>query len=162
MVDRVTETWRASPISIAAWALVLLCGGCGPSVPDGGMGTSSPSTAGADHVDRTRNPASIPIRNVTTLTSTLEVGDGRAAGIEQAEDPRSPSDSSIPQTIINDLTSPDARVRYRALDHWEDKGSKAPLDPVFEAMEDEDPAVRAKATAIVEQYWEAEQEQEKL
>lgn len=86
----------------------------------------------------------------------------QAAGIEQAEDPRSPTESSIPQTITNELTSPDARVRYRALDHWEDedKDRKAPLDPVFEAMEDEDPAVRAKATAIVEHYWEAEQEQE--
>ncbi len=36
-----------------------------------------------------------------------------------------------------------------------------PLDPVFEAMEDDDPAVRAKATAIVEQYWAREQEREK-
>jgi HEAT repeat protein len=66
----------------------------------------------------------------------------------------------MPQTITNDLSSPDARVRYRALEHWEETDSTAPLDLVFEAMEDEDPAVRAKATAIVEKQWEAEQEQE--
>jgi HEAT repeat protein len=85
---------------------------------------------------------------------------GKSAGTEQAEDPRSLLDSSIPQNITNDLTSPDARVRYRALDHWEDKGSKAPLDPVFEAMEDEDEDVREKATTIVEQRWAEEQEME--
>lgn len=68
---------------------------------------------------------------------------------------------TIPSTIAKDLDSPDARMRYRALDHWEAKDNKTPLDPVFEAMEDDDPAVRAKATAIVEQYWAAEQEREK-
>jgi hypothetical protein len=71
---------------------------------------------------------------------------------------------NLPESIAKDLTSPDARDRYRALDHWESKNSKGiktPLDPVFEAMEDDDPAVRAKATAIVEQYWAAEQEREK-
>jgi HEAT repeat protein len=63
--------------------------------------------------------------------------------------------------VANDLDSLDARVRYRALDHWEAKDSKASLDPIFEAMEDDDPAVRAKATAIVEQRWAAEQERER-
>jgi hypothetical protein len=67
----------------------------------------------------------------------------------------------LPESIANDLDSPDARDRYRALDHWETKGTKAPLDRLFKAMEDEDPAVRAKATAIVEQRWAAEQEREK-
>ncbi|MBH0190156.1 MAG: hypothetical protein HP493_15295 [Nitrospira sp.] len=57
---------------------------------------------------------------------------------------------------------PDARERFRALSHWEEKGEvKAPLDAVFEAMEDEDEAVRAKATAIVEQRWAAEHNREK-
>ncbi len=94
--------------------------------------------------------------------SMLEEGEGsRAAGADQAEDPRSPPDSSIPQTITNDLNSPDARVRYRALDHWQDKDSKAPLDPVFEAMEDGDEGVREKATTIVEQRWAEEQEKER-
>jgi hypothetical protein len=149
----VTETWRTSPISIAAWALVLLCGGCGP---DGGTGVSSPSTAGTGHIDKTNIPVSSSIGGVTTPARML----GKSAGTEQAEDPRSLLDSSIPQNITNDLTSPDARVRYRALDHWEDKGSKAPLDPVFEAMEDEDEDVREKATTIVEQRWAEEQEME--
>ncbi|MBH0183389.1 MAG: hypothetical protein HP490_17430 [Nitrospira sp.] len=47
-------------------------------------------------------------------------------------------------------------------DHWEEQGeAKAPLDPVFEAMEDEDEAVRAKATAIVEQRWAAAHDRKK-
>ena len=72
-----------------------------------------------------------------------------------------PSEPSIPQSIAKDLSSPDARDRYRALDHWEAKNSKVPLDPVFEAMEDEDPAVRARAAAIVEQYFMKQQEEVK-
>lgn len=67
----------------------------------------------------------------------------------------------LPESIAKDLDSPDARDRFRALNHWEAKDSKASLDPVFEAMEDEDEAVRAKATAIVEQRWAAEHEREK-
>jgi len=67
----------------------------------------------------------------------------------------------LPESIAKDLDSLDARDRFRALNHWEAKDSKASLDPVFEAMEDEDEAVRAKATAIVEQRWAAEREREK-
>jgi hypothetical protein len=46
------------------------------------------------------------------------------------------------------------------LEHWNIKGGDAPLDPVFEAMEDEDEDVREKATAIVEQRWAEEQKRE--
>lgn len=152
------EVWRSSLISMATWALVLLWGGCGPSVPEGATDRSARSTTSTNAIDSMHIPVSSPRGSGATPARMRE----QAAGIEQAEDPRSPTESSIPQTITNELTSPDARVRYRALDHWEDedKDRKAPLDPVFEAMEDEDPAVRAKATAIVEHYWEAEQEQE--
>jgi hypothetical protein len=153
----VTEIWKARPISIAAWALALLCGGCGP---DGGTGVLPPSTAGPDPIDKTHILASPPIVGASLPASTLQKGEGREAGPGQVNDPRSPPESSISQTITNDLNSPDARVRYRALDHWEETDSTPPLDLVFEAMEDEDPAVRAKATAIVEKQWEAEQEQE--
>jgi hypothetical protein len=67
----------------------------------------------------------------------------------------------IPKSIAKDLDSPDARFRIKALNHWDTKGTKAPLDPVFEALEDENEAVRAKATAIIEQRWAAEQEKER-
>lgn len=68
--------------------------------------------------------------------------------------------SSIPISVEKDLQSPDARDRYRALDYWEAKDNKTPLDSVFEAIEDEDPAVRAKATAIIEQHWSVVEKRE--
>ena len=72
-----------------------------------------------------------------------------------------PSTPSIPDTIAKDLSSSNPRARHDALDYWETKGTHAPLDPVFDAMEDEDPAVRAKATAIIEQRWAEEEVREK-
>jgi HEAT repeat protein len=68
---------------------------------------------------------------------------------------------NIPDSIAKDLESPDARVRLRALNHWGAPETQASLDPVFEALEDEDEAVRAKAAAIVEQYWAIEQERDR-
>jgi hypothetical protein len=66
----------------------------------------------------------------------------------------------VPDMVVRDLGSADPRDRYRALEHWNVKGGSAPLDPVFEAMEDEDEDVREKATAIVEQRWAEEQKRE--
>jgi vesicle coat complex subunit len=83
---------------------------------------------------------------------------------QNRDESNQPQSANLPESIAKDLASPDPRTRYRALDHWEtndSKVSKTPLDPVFEAMEDEDPAVRAKATAIIEQHWAAEQERER-
>lgn len=67
----------------------------------------------------------------------------------------------IPESIAKGLDSLDVRDRIQALDHWEKKGAKPPLDPVFEALEDENDAVRAKATAIIEQQWAIERERER-
>jgi hypothetical protein len=67
---------------------------------------------------------------------------------------------NIPKAVAKDLNSSDARDRYRALDYWEEKDSKAPIDPVFDAMGDDDPAVRAKAAAIIERYTAAGEERE--
>jgi hypothetical protein len=73
-----------------------------------------------------------------------------------------PQPPALPESIAKDLASQDARDRFRALNHWEEKGgAKTPLDSVFEAMEDEDEAVRAKAEAIVEQRWAAEHDRKK-
>ena len=66
----------------------------------------------------------------------------------------------VPDLVLKDLGSADPRDRYRALEHWNVKGGTVPLDPVFEAMEDEDEDVHEKATAIVEQRWAEEQEKD--
>lgn len=64
----------------------------------------------------------------------------------------------IPESIAKGLESTDARERLQAMNHWEVPGTKVPLDPLFEAVDDEDEVVRAKATEIIERYWAAEQE----
>lgn len=67
---------------------------------------------------------------------------------------------NIPETVARSLGSPDARERYRALDYWETQGAQAPLDAVFEALDDDDAAIRAKAASIVEQHMDLEKEQD--
>lgn len=67
---------------------------------------------------------------------------------------------NIPKNVAKDLGSSDARDRYRALEYWEEKDSKAPMDPVFNALDDEDPAVRDKAAAIIDKLAEAREERE--
>ena len=67
----------------------------------------------------------------------------------------------IPESIARALDSPDPQVRLQAMNHWEAQGTKAPLDPLFEALDDEDVYVRAKATEIIERYWVVEQERER-
>lgn len=107
----------------------------------------------------TNRPGFLPDMSQLANTAGSNQQD-RLAGKDKEND--QPQSANLPETIVKDLASPDARARYRALNHWEEKGeAKAPLDPVFEAMEDEDEAVRAKATAIVEQRWAAEHDRKK-
>ena len=68
--------------------------------------------------------------------------------------------ADIPDAIAKDLGSPDPHIRSRALEYWETQLDQPPLTPVFEAMEDEDPAVRAKAGTIVERHMDLVKEQE--
>ena len=156
----------------SAWLTVLFCSvmaGCGSPASDkpaslgarsqaGGLAASGPSQgespSGASRTSDTQTglpKGSEATRgantSATALTGEPDERDGTLV-------------PGLPESIAKDLGSPDARDRLRALDHWGTEGTTAPLDPVFEAMEDEDEAVRARATAIVEQSWAAEQERE--
>lgn len=144
-----------------AIVLVMLCGGCGSSVPDESASRQSSSIASTGHAEKAGAPHSLPVGDATVVEKKIEGNVNGAASVNQSGEHASASVSSIPLSVEKDLQSPEARDRYRALDHWEAKDSKAPLDAVFEAMEDEDEAVRAKATAIVEQHWMAEEEKER-
>lgn len=73
------------------------------------------------------------------------------------DQPAVPSTPDIPDAVVRDLGSPDVRTRLQALNHWMGQNTTIPLDPVFEALEDEDEAVQAKATEIIEQRFAAEQ-----
>jgi len=150
-----------SAMWVPAIVLVMLCGGCGSSVPDESGSLQSRPMVNTSQTEKAGTSHSLPVGEPTIVEKKIEGSVTGSAPVDQFRNPSSASSSSIPLSVAKDLLSPEARDRYRALDHWETQHSKAPLDPVFEAMEDDDPAVRAKATAIVEQYWAAEQEREK-
>jgi hypothetical protein len=148
--------------------LMLLAGlaGCGPASSDNAPSLDSRASIGGPSLSKQGpSPGKNPVTPVTQSASPVPAasvsGTGSTAGTGIVPGGDKLPVPSIPDSIAKDLGSPYARDRYRALDHWEAKDSKAPLDPLFEAMEDEDEAVRAKATAIVEKYWAAEQEREK-
>jgi HEAT repeats len=66
----------------------------------------------------------------------------------------------LPEAIAQAVSSPDPSVRFQALDYWIKQGQNAPLDPLLEALEDEDEEVRAKAAKIAEQQWGIKQEED--
>jgi hypothetical protein len=145
-----------------AWLVVvvsLLLAGCGSPASDQPVSLES-SVANNKSEDRT-GAAQPRVGNTGQAATQSVTTTGLSRTTQQGNEGASSLPRNIPATVAKDLGSPDARDRYRALDHWEAKDGKTPLDPVFEAMEDDDPAVRAKATAIVEQHWAAEQEREK-
>lgn len=144
-----------SVVRMSTIVLVMMCGGCGP-VSDETTGSQSPPAAGIKQADKTN--ATDVLQTVDSAAQEIRV-DGRANRIETADqstDRNVPSELSIPHSVLTDLVSREARTRLRALEHWEQKDGKIALDAVFEALEDEDEAVRAKAEAIVEQRWAAE------
>lgn len=144
--------------------LLLLAGlaGCGPASSDNAPNlkqrvSTDGSVAGSSSASARVSPS--PGDSVSQGDGQADKSDG-TTNVKSDETDKSLV-PGIPTAIAKDLDSPDARLRLRALDHWETKGAKAPLDPVFEALEDEDDAVRAKATAIIEQRWAADEEREK-
>jgi hypothetical protein len=149
------------PAVVFVVVLVMVCVGCGSSVPDESANPQPSPMAYTSQAERASTPPSLPMSNRTMDENKIEENANQTASVSQSGEHTSTSISALPLSVAKDLHSPEARDRYRALDHWETKDSKASLDPVFEALEDDDPAVRAKATAIVERYWEAEEEREK-
>ncbi len=141
--------------------LAMAGGGCGSSVPDESGSLQSRPMMSTSQVEKASASDLLLVGETTIVERNTEGNVNEAASVNPTENNKSLSIQAIPFSIVKDLHSLDARDRYRALDHWETKGSQAALDHVFEALEDEDEAVRAKAEAIVEQRWEAEQEKER-
>jgi hypothetical protein len=149
-------------------SLMLLAGlaGCGPASPDNASNIGSRASIDDPPLSKqSPSPGSSPLTPVTQMASTVPIasvnGTGSASEMGTVPGGDKLPVPGIPESIAKDLDSPDARFRIKALNHWDTKGTKAPLDPVFEALEDENEAVRAKATAIIEQRWAAEQEKER-
>lgn len=127
------------------------------SKPEDRKGAVQPS-AGKSGPNET--PPAKAASSTGTMTPSKETGSAGATP-HPTMIPRDDDDRlNIPDPIAKGLGSSDARDRYRALEYWDEKDSKAPMDPVFDAIEDDDPAVRAKAEAIIERYVEAGEERE--
>ena len=165
--------YLSCPRSTLLLSLLLFAGlaGCGPASDN--STNLGPRASGAVPPTVQKSPAP---RNDSAPPATnpmpFAAGTGGVPGVnirgsgdglqsQPADIPNANSIPLIPDSITKDLNSPDARVRLRAMSHWGSKETSAPLDPLFEAMDDEDPAVQAKAIEIIERYWAAEQERER-
>ena len=158
-----------NPLFVIAFVtLTVTVGGCGPPsfenvnsqpsrpssvtesardpkpVDDPKTSTPPPTTVKTVPVPVPENPAETPVEEEAEKT----------AGFER-------SMPGVPEAILHDLSSSDPSTRLRALDHWAGTEVQAPMELVFQAMEDEDEDVRVKATALVEQRW-AENEKKGL
>jgi hypothetical protein len=133
----------------------------GPAAQGGGQGGKT----GITPISTGNETGSTPGKGTGPEGDSIGQGDKLSKAIDTSNIETDGRDKlpvpGIPESIAKGLDSPDVRDRIRALDHWEKKGTKAPLDPVFEALEDEDDAVRAKATAIIEQRWAEDEERER-
>ena len=162
-------------------SLVLLVGlaGCGSSSSDNAQtlesrtGTRMPAARSTGPGEKALTPPVHPDSRAGFMSGTgITAGGGNLGQGDQLTlkpESRAPvepdgrdtlSVSDIPESIAKGLESPDARERLQAMNHWEAKEIKIPLEPLFPALDDEDEGVRAKATEIIERYWAAEQEQE--
>ena len=139
---------------LLVFSLTLLTGftGCGPPSSD-----NAPSLAPGLRVGEP--PPASPAEEDRHIS--------KPAGSPPAETPNPKTDGpnkvsasiapQIPDSVAKDLNSPYASLRLGALNHWEANGATAPLDAVFEALQDENEAVQAKAMEIIERRLAAEQ-----
>ncbi len=160
-----------------ALALMLFSGltGCGPASSDN---ATNPVTGGSVGGSVGRGMEQGETQLLPPLASERQTGSASMKTLPGGETntlPLKPDDTlnvesdgretlpvpGLPDSIAMALDSPDADLRIQALNHWDTQKTEASLDPVFEALEDENEAVRAKATAIIEQAWAEEQERER-
>lgn len=167
--------WRASLV-IAAGVLGGVLAGCGSPASDPPSGLNSRAAAVDTAKGSETRSAEVGTQKPEQVSDTRLSGTGDRSGQndrpsagrqaiaeksdETMEERNAETSPDIPESIVKDLSSPDPHIRYRALDYWGTQVDEPPLTPVFEAMEDEDPAVRAKAATIVERHIDLKKEQE--
>lgn len=141
--------------------------GCGPGGP-----TTDPSVSAneAPQVAAAQGAGSggkIAPGGEKSLSKSTEKPTDRPNPVESAEEKKIKAIESkksealpLPDEIAKDLGSPYPNARLHALDYWEKSGTKAPLDPLLEAMDDDDDEVRGKAAKIAEKHWGIKSEEE--
>jgi len=168
MWSALNKDWGLQSL-IAGCLLLTATAGCGSPASDMPPNGQSQAATGKSE-DRTAAPGSTDTKSGQNKTSPAATGS--AGNIPPPTDatgtvnltqpltvaePQDPDDLlNVPEAVAKGLSSSDAHERSRALDHWEKKGNKTSVDPVFDLMDDEDPEVRAKAEAIIEKYLESE------
>ncbi|HMS84511.1 MAG TPA: hypothetical protein PKD12_12735 [Nitrospira sp.] len=153
------EGWR---VQLLVAGCLLLAGtiGCGSPASDKPANAELHAVNGKPE-DRKGTVQSSVGKSGQADPSTKVATSPTGASLPLTAVPRDADDRlNIPDSVAKDLGSSDARDRYRALDYWEKKDSKAPIDPIYDAMEDDDPSVRAKAAAILNQYMEKGEERD--
>lgn len=118
-----------------------------PSTQENGAG----SAPGKETVPRGDKSLS---KSAGTPVNSATIEDKKIKAVEAKKSEALP----VPDEIARDFESPYARIRLLALDYWATQGTKAPLDPLLEALEDEDEEVRTKAAKIAEEKWGIKQE----
>jgi HEAT repeat protein len=59
--------------------------------------------------------------------------------------------------MAKDLASPDTQVRLKAVDRWAQQAPTGSVDPLIQALDDEDEQVQARALELLVQDWAREQ-----
>jgi hypothetical protein len=90
----------------------------------------------------------------------------QAAALEQipltqgtSNDPLGPL--AVPAWMAKDLASSEINVKLQALDRWAQAAPVGSVDPLVQALEDEDDRVQDKALALLEEDWRRAQEDER-
>lgn len=144
-------------LMVAALVFVMVWGGCGTPASDETPSSQPSSTADVRQGGNAHAPKRLPAAGPGVREKRSSEVANKADVSHQLANRQETLPPSIPHLVLTGLASPQADVRLRALDYWDTKDANAPLDAVFEAMEDEEEAVRARATAIIEQRWAAEE-----
>lgn len=152
-----SQTIRHRGLSLARLlSLILLTGltGCGPVSSDNAPSLGPRATVVEPPPMRTAQED----RQISKPVGTPPIAtpDSKTDEPESMPTPLTPE---IPDSVTKDLDSPYASIRLSALNHWERNELTTPLDPVFEALQDENEAVQAKALEIIERRLAGKQTQ---
>jgi len=113
--------WHRCPVptSTDSQLVLMMAGGwCGSSASDESARLQSLPKASVSHSLLVGDPTIHEKKIEGNVNGTVSVNQSGATPA---------SISSIPLSVTNDRYSPEVRDRYRALDYWEAKDSKAPL-----------------------------------
>jgi len=157
VVSRLSRPYLTVLLSLMLLAGLTGCGQAG-SGNTPGLEARSSTSGSAGQGGKTLIPADQgdkPLaKSAVTPDNSATVEDKKIKSVEEKKSAALP----VPDAIARDFESPYARIRLQALDYWATQGTKAPLDPLLEALEDEDEEVRTKAAKIAEEKWGIKQE----